>query len=113
MNKDFLVVDFEFTQYWKREKQGNRRRGFFSEIIEIGAVKFNSKTLDKTGEIHNFVHPHFYPNVGITSNEELDRVFETDAIREERRNSDDNGSPSNRMGKNRPRRNTRRILNDE
>jgi sporulation inhibitor KapD len=62
VNKDYLVVDFEFTQYWKREKQGNRPRGFFPEIIEIGAVKFDGETLDKTGEIQNFVRPHFYPN---------------------------------------------------
>jgi sporulation inhibitor KapD len=59
MNKDFLVVDFEFTQYTKRT---NRPRGFFSEIIEIGAVKFDGETLEKTGEIQHFVRPHFYPN---------------------------------------------------
>ena len=34
--KKFLVVDFEFTTY---ERPVGRPRGFFSEIIEIGAVK--------------------------------------------------------------------------
>ena len=33
--KDFLLVDFEFTTY---TKPVGRPRGFFSEIIEIGAV---------------------------------------------------------------------------
>lgn len=59
MKRDFLVVDFEFTQYTKR---ANRPRGFFSEIIEIGAVKVDGETLEKVAECHNFVHPHFYPN---------------------------------------------------
>ena len=36
MSRDFFVADFEFTQYTKRM---GRPRGFFSEIIEIGAVK--------------------------------------------------------------------------
>ena len=59
MSKDFLIVDFEFTQYTKR---AGRPRGFFSEIIEIGAVKIDRATLETTGQIQNFVKPHFYPN---------------------------------------------------
>ncbi len=58
MMKDFLVVDFEFTQY---NKPMGRPRGFFSEIIEIGAVKIDGSLLKTVGEIKNFVRPHFYP----------------------------------------------------
>ena len=59
MSKDFFVVDFEFTQYTNRVV---RPRGFFSEIIEIGAVKIDRVTNEITGHIQNFVKPHFYPN---------------------------------------------------
>ena len=59
MNKDFFIVDFEFTQY---TNPVGRPRGFFSEIIEIGAVKINRGTNEITGQIQNFVKPHFYPN---------------------------------------------------
>jgi len=58
MTKDFFVVDFEFTQYTKRD---GRPRGFFSEIIEIGAVKIDGDTNEITGQIQNFVKPTFYP----------------------------------------------------
>lgn len=58
MTKDYVVVDFEFTQY---TKPVGRPRGFFSEIIEIGAVKINGETLDVVGQISNYVAPHFYP----------------------------------------------------
>ena len=40
--KKFLVVDFEFTTY---ERPVGRPRGFFSEIIEIGAVKLDGEPL--------------------------------------------------------------------
>ena len=58
MDKDFFVVDLEFTQY---TKPVGRPRGFFSEIIEIGAVKISSITNEITGHIQNFVKPHFFP----------------------------------------------------
>ena len=58
MSRDFFVADFEFTQYTKRM---GHPRGFFSEIIEIGAVKIDGNSLAVTGKIQNFVHPHFYP----------------------------------------------------
>lgn len=58
MKKDFLVVDYEFTQY--RRKIG-RPRGFFAEIIEIGAVKLDGETLETTTKLQDFVYPHFYP----------------------------------------------------
>ena len=41
----FLIVDFEFTKY---TKPVGRPNGFFPEIIEIGAVKFeNGQLVDK------------------------------------------------------------------
>jgi len=57
-NKDYFVIDFEFTQYTKRV---GRPRGFFSEIIEIGALKICGETGEIIGKIENFVKPHFYP----------------------------------------------------
>lgn len=59
MSRDFLVVDFEFTQY---NKPVGKPRGFFSEIIEIGAVKIDGSTKTTVGHIQHFVKPHFYPN---------------------------------------------------
>ena len=58
MGKDFFVVDFEFTQY---TKPVGRPRAFFSEIIEIGAVKMDADTGEITGHIQNFVKPSFFP----------------------------------------------------
>ena len=58
MDKDFFVVDLEFTQY---TKPVGKPRAFFPEIIEIGAVKIASDTKEITGKIQNFVKPHFFP----------------------------------------------------
>lgn len=58
MSKDFFVADFEFTHY---TKPMGRPRGFFAEIIEIGAVKIDALSLEVVGKIKDFVHPHFYP----------------------------------------------------
>ena len=54
--KDFLLVDFEFTTY---TKPVGRPRGFFSEIIEIGAVKLTGADFKEEGKIQNFVKPNF------------------------------------------------------
>lgn len=56
--KNFLVVDFEFTMY---RRPVGRPNGFFSEIIEIGAVKLEGDDFSCTGKLENFVKPHFYP----------------------------------------------------
>jgi len=56
--KDFFVADFEFTQY---SKPVGRPRGFFSEIIEIGAVRIDGDIQEISGVIQDFVKPHFYP----------------------------------------------------
>lgn len=58
MKKDYLVIDFEFTQY---RKSVGRPRGFLSEIIEIGAVKVEKESLETVAKIEAFVKPHFYP----------------------------------------------------
>ena len=58
MEKDFFVVDFEFTQY---TKPIGKPRAFFSEIIEIGAVRIDGETYEITGYIEDFVKPHFFP----------------------------------------------------
>ena len=59
MNKDFFVVDFEFTQF---TSPVGKPRAFFPEIIEIGGVRVDCLTHEITGEIEEFVKPHFFPN---------------------------------------------------
>ena len=54
---NYLVVDFEFTFY---KRPVGRPRAFFSEIIEIGAVKLDGN-LNECGKLQNFVKPHFFP----------------------------------------------------
>ena len=48
MAKNFLVTDFEFTVY---TKPVGKPRGFFSEILEIGATKLNGETFERVGDI--------------------------------------------------------------
>ena len=40
-------------------KEWDVHEEFFSEIIEIGAVKIDGISLAVTGKIQNFVHPQF------------------------------------------------------
>lgn len=56
--KDFLLVDFEFTTY---TKPVGRPRGFFSEIIEIGAVKLTGAELKEDGQNTKFCKATFLP----------------------------------------------------
>ena len=58
MAKNFLVTDFEFTVY---TKPVGKPRGFFSEILEIGATKLSGETFERVGDIQSFVKPQFYP----------------------------------------------------
>lgn len=58
MSRDFFVIDLEFTQY---TKPTGRPRAFFSEIIEIGAVRLDAASHEINGEIQDFVKPHFFP----------------------------------------------------
>ena len=66
MNKDYFVVDLEFTQY---TKPTGKPRAFFPEIIEIGAVKIDCVTNDIVGHIENFVKPRFFPKQAAESME--------------------------------------------
>ena len=63
--RDYLVVDFEFTTY---TKPVGRPRGFFSEIIEIGAVLLKGEALEQAAKIQDFVKPFckaaFLPQAG-------------------------------------------------
>ena len=56
---NFLLVDFEYTFY---KRPYGKPRSFFSEIIEIGAVKLEGETLKECGKLQNFVKPEFFPN---------------------------------------------------
>lgn len=58
MQKDFFVIDLEFTQY---TRPTGRPRTFFSEIIEIGAVRMDGRSHRVTGDIEHFVKPRFFP----------------------------------------------------
>jgi sporulation inhibitor KapD len=58
MSKDYLVTDLEFSVY---KRPTGRPRGFFSEVIEIGAVRIAGDTNEIAGKIQDFVKPHFYP----------------------------------------------------
>lgn len=53
----YLLVDFEFTTY---TRPVGRPSNFFSEIIEIGAVKLDEK-LNVCGTLQAFVKPKFFP----------------------------------------------------
>ena len=66
MDRDFFVVDFEFTQY---TKPVGKPRAFFPEIIEIGAVRIDGVTYETTGHIQDFVKPHFFPKQAAESME--------------------------------------------
>jgi len=58
MNKDFFVVDFEFTKY---TQPTGKPRAFFSEIIEVGAVLISHESHEIIGDLEAFVKPHFFP----------------------------------------------------
>lgn len=55
---NFLLVDFEFTTY---TKPVGRPMGYFSEIIEIGAILFSGEDFRKLSDYQSFVKPKFFP----------------------------------------------------
>lgn len=59
---DYLVIDFEFTFY---KKPFGRPRTFFSEIIEIGAIKLEGESLKECGKVQDFVKPQFFPKQAV------------------------------------------------
>lgn len=56
--KNFLLVDFEFTTY---TRPVGRPMGYFSEIIEIGAVLLEGGSFKELGRYQSFVKPKFFP----------------------------------------------------
>lgn len=54
---NYLLVDFEFTTY---TRPVGRPSNFFSEVIEIGAVKLD-ENLKVCGTLQDFVKPKFFP----------------------------------------------------
>ena len=66
MMRDYLVVDLEFTHY---TKPVGRPRGFFSEVLEIGAVLIDGNTHEVTGHIEDFVKPQFFPKQALEAME--------------------------------------------
>ena len=59
MRKHLLIVDLEATCF----ARGEEPAGFFSEIIEIGAVFFDTATNTVTRQYQSFVRPTLYPRL--------------------------------------------------
>lgn len=57
--KNLLIVDLESTCY----ERGHEPPGFFSEILEIGAVLLDPGTSQTTGEYQAFVRPVLFPKL--------------------------------------------------
>lgn len=58
----FLVIDFEFTTFGDRGCTG-QPRGFFPEIIEVGAVLLTPPDYKNGTEYEDFVKPRFFPKL--------------------------------------------------
>jgi sporulation inhibitor KapD len=56
----FLVVDFEFTAY---ADNFGRPKGFFPEIIEVGAVELRPPDYRDGRTYESFVKPRFFPKL--------------------------------------------------
>ena len=56
--KNYLLVDFEFTNY---NRLVGRPSAFFSEIIEIGAVLLDGESFKEIARYQSFVKPRFFP----------------------------------------------------
>lgn len=63
--RNFLVVDFEFTNY----RGFGKPRGYFHEVIEIGAVLLSGTDQEEKGRLQNFVKPKFFPKQAKSSYE--------------------------------------------
>ena len=59
-NTDFLVVDFEFTTH---ADNFGKPKGFFPEIIEVGAVKLSPPDYSDGRTYESFVRPRFFPKL--------------------------------------------------
>ncbi|MDR3562220.1 MAG: exonuclease domain-containing protein [Negativicutes bacterium] len=59
-NREFLVVDFEFTTF---DRPVGRPRAFFSEILECGAVLAQPPDFLPQEKFQTFVQPRFFPKL--------------------------------------------------
>lgn len=57
--KNLLIIDLESTCY----ERGKEPKGFFSEIIEIGAVVLDTKTFEIVDEYQTFIKPVVFPKL--------------------------------------------------
>lgn len=64
--RNYLVVDFEFTTY---DKPVGRPRAFFSEILEFGAVLLEPPAFEPGQSCQGFVRPRFFPQLAQASRE--------------------------------------------
>jgi sporulation inhibitor KapD len=84
LNREYIVVDFEFTTY---TKPVGRPRAFFSEIIEVGAVVVVPPEGIFAATFQGFVQPRFFPRIAenaaefsMISKADLDAGMQFDAM---------------------------------
>lgn len=58
--KNYLVFDFEFTTH---DSMCGRPRGFFQEVIEVGAVLLTLPEYQSSWRYQTFVRPLFFPRL--------------------------------------------------
>jgi len=78
----FLVVDFEFTTH---ADNFGKPKGFFPEIIEVGAVELSPPDYSNGRSYESFVRPRFFPKLsefcrGIAIIEQTDVDGGVDAV---------------------------------
>jgi len=59
-DQGFLVVDFEFTTY---ADNFGKPKGFFPEIIEVGAIELRPPDYANGRTYESFVRPRFFPKL--------------------------------------------------
>jgi sporulation inhibitor KapD len=60
--KNYLVFDFEFTTH---DSMYGRPRGFFQEVIEVGAVLLTLPEYKSEWRYQTFVKPVFFPRLSV------------------------------------------------
>ncbi|HWR41390.1 MAG TPA: 3'-5' exonuclease KapD [Patescibacteria group bacterium] len=58
--KNFLIADFEFTTF---DTPFGRPKGFFPEIVEVGAVLLSTNLSDMQKVYQTFVKPRLFPKL--------------------------------------------------
>jgi len=59
-DRGFLVVDFEFTAY---ADNFGKPKGFFPEIIEVGAIELKPPDYTDGRSYESFIRPRFFPKL--------------------------------------------------